>query len=118
MRVETFFEQFELLAETPGAVGKMRELVLELAVQGRLVRQDPNDEPATDRIRHTAHARKQLVAARVVRDETQDLGFLDQIDKELPSGWVRAPLSVYVGVIMGQSPPSSAYNEPGLGMPF
>jgi type I restriction enzyme S subunit len=37
MRLETFFEKFELLAEAPNAVPKLRELVLELAVQGRLV---------------------------------------------------------------------------------
>jgi type I restriction enzyme S subunit len=37
MRLETFFEKFELVADAPNAVGKMRELVLELAVQGKLV---------------------------------------------------------------------------------
>jgi type I restriction enzyme S subunit len=36
MRLETFFEKFEVLAEMPGAVGKLRELVLELAVTGKL----------------------------------------------------------------------------------
>jgi len=38
MTVETFFEKFELFAGAPDAVGKMRELVLELATQGRLAR--------------------------------------------------------------------------------
>lgn len=36
MRVEAFFEKFEVLAEAPGGVGKLRELVLELAVRGSL----------------------------------------------------------------------------------
>ena len=36
---KTFFEKFELFADAPGAVAKMRELVLELAVQGNLVDQ-------------------------------------------------------------------------------
>lgn len=40
MKPETFFKKFELFADAPGAVAKMRELVLNLAVQGRLV---PND---------------------------------------------------------------------------
>ena len=44
MKLETFFEKFELFAEAPNAVAKMRELVLELAVQGKLVPQDPNDD--------------------------------------------------------------------------
>ncbi len=36
MKLETFFEKFELFADAPDAVAKMRELVLELAVRGRL----------------------------------------------------------------------------------
>lgn len=37
MTLETFFEKFDRFADAPGAVGKMRELVLELAVRGRLL---------------------------------------------------------------------------------
>lgn len=34
---EWFFEKFELIADLPDAVPRMRELVLELAVRGRLI---------------------------------------------------------------------------------
>ena len=37
MKLETFFENFELFADTPNAVAKMRELVLDLAATGRLL---------------------------------------------------------------------------------
>lgn len=37
MKLETFFEKFEQFAGMPDAVGKMRELVLDLAVGGRLM---------------------------------------------------------------------------------
>jgi type I restriction enzyme S subunit len=36
MKLERFFEKFVVLAEMPGAVGKLRELVLQLAVRGSL----------------------------------------------------------------------------------
>ena len=36
MKLETFFKKFEQFADASGAVGKMRELLLDLAVQGRL----------------------------------------------------------------------------------
>ncbi|MGD9748570.1 MAG: restriction endonuclease subunit S [Verrucomicrobiales bacterium] len=41
--METFFEKFELFADAPGAVGRMRELVLELAVRGKLVERKESD---------------------------------------------------------------------------
>ena len=43
MTLETFFEKFELFAEAPNAVAKMRDLVLQLAVQGKLVDQKRSD---------------------------------------------------------------------------
>ena len=45
MKLETFFEKFDLFADAPNAVAKMRELVHHLAVIGKLVPQDPNDGP-------------------------------------------------------------------------
>jgi type I restriction enzyme S subunit len=50
MNLETFFEKFELFADAPEAVKKMRELVLQLAVRGQLVSQNPEDEPASKAI--------------------------------------------------------------------
>ena len=37
-----------LLAGAPNGIKKLRELILELAVRGKLVPQDPNDEPASE----------------------------------------------------------------------
>jgi type I restriction enzyme S subunit len=39
-------DNFDVLVHTPESVGKLRKAVLELAVRGQLVAQDPNDEPA------------------------------------------------------------------------
>ncbi len=38
MKLATFFENFDLFAEAPDAVAKMRELVLDLGATGRLVK--------------------------------------------------------------------------------
>ena len=37
MKLETFFEKFELFAEAPNAVARMREVMLDFAISGRLV---------------------------------------------------------------------------------
>ena len=41
MKIETFFEKFDQLADAPNAVAKMRELVLQWRCKGKLVEQDP-----------------------------------------------------------------------------
>jgi len=43
MNLETFFEKFDQFADAPNAVAKMRELVLQLAVQGKLAERRPSD---------------------------------------------------------------------------
>jgi type I restriction enzyme, S subunit len=38
---------FETIAEAPGGIARLRQLILQLAVQGRLVEQNLNDQPAS-----------------------------------------------------------------------
>jgi len=94
MKLETFFEKFELFADAPGAVGKLRELILELAVQGRLVPQDPNDEPAKELLSQIAAEKRQLIAARVIRQQSNAAQISeDEIPFDIPIGWEWARLS-------------------------
>lgn len=44
MDLKTFFEQFETIAEAPGGIQVLRNLILDMAVRGKLVPQDPEDE--------------------------------------------------------------------------
>lgn len=45
MKLETFFEKFDLFADAPDAVAKMRRFLVDLALSGNLVSNDPSDEP-------------------------------------------------------------------------
>ena len=42
-----FIEVFDTIAEAPGGIERLRELVLQLAVRGKLVPQDTDEEPAS-----------------------------------------------------------------------
>jgi len=44
MKLETFFEKFDQFADAPDAVARMRELVLELAVNGTLSERHASDQ--------------------------------------------------------------------------
>lgn len=45
MKPENFFEKFDRFADAPGAVAKMRQLIVDLAVAGTLVENSPEDPP-------------------------------------------------------------------------
>lgn len=104
MRLETFFEKFDLFAEAPGAVAKMRELVLELAVQGKLVDQDPNDDPASELLNRLIKFKlANPLAGR--RGKTKESPAEDTAtNRELPTNWINTTIGEVLYVIRGASP--------------
>ena len=52
MNAELLLQHFNRISEAPDAVTRLRRFVLDLAVRGKLVKQDPNDEPLVERLKH------------------------------------------------------------------
>lgn len=78
----------ELLATAPGGVAKLRELILTLAVQGKLVPHDPADEPAGVLLQKIRAEKDRLIAeGKIKRDKP--LAKIGEEEKpfELPVGW-------------------------------
>lgn len=100
-------------------VKKLRELILELAVQGKLVPQDPNDEPASVLLERIAAEKAQLVKDGKIK-KSKGLGEISEDDrlKNIPSLWETARLGNLLYVEMGQSPASKYYNQDHNGVPF
>ena len=67
MNQDEFFSEFGHLALAPDGVARLRRLILDLAVRGRLVPQNPSDEPASVLLERIAEERKRLVAEKVIR---------------------------------------------------
>ena len=60
-------QQFDLLATAPGGVARLRELILTLAVQGKLVHQDPADEPASALLKRIRAEKDRLILNPAVK---------------------------------------------------
>ena len=87
MTAETFIEQFATLAEAPNGVAKLCELILQLAVQGKLVPQDPNDEPADELLLRITLAKSEMVRRKTIGDrDSQPIGN-DEIPFVVPDSW-------------------------------
>ena len=56
-----FWDGFAAIVAAPGGVARARELILSLAVQGKLVPQDVFDEPATQLLKRITDERNRLV---------------------------------------------------------
>jgi type I restriction enzyme S subunit len=81
-------QSFDLLACAPKGVARLRELILSLAVRGKLVPQDPNDEPASVLLERIRAEKARLVAGGKIRRE-KPLVEISEGEKPfgLPAGW-------------------------------
>ena len=104
MKLETFFEKFALFADTPDAVTKMRELVLELAIQGKVADQNASDEPAAKLLqRLIAFKLATPLSGRSGRSKESPVEVEANSDG-LPANWVNTTIGEVLYVIRGASP--------------
>ena len=85
---DLLLQEFDSLTDTPGAVPKLRDMVLQLAVRGSLVPQDPKDEPAKELASRVISVAKQVAKERELEAPCPEFSITDQ-DKvfPLPNGW-------------------------------
>ena len=84
----------DLIAAAPDGIRKLRGLILELAVRGKLVAQDPSDEPAGELLKRIARERARLEAEGTCRkSEAMAVVGKDEQPFALPEGWEWSRLS-------------------------
>lgn len=89
----------DVLATAPGGVARLRELILTLAVQGKLVRQNPADEPASVLLQKIRAEKDRLIAeGKIKRDKPLAEIAEEERPFELPVGWEWVRLGTVVNV--------------------
>ncbi|RXT54864.1 hypothetical protein B6S44_14785 [Bosea sp. Tri-44] len=93
MNAERLLAHYEKVADAPDAIGRLRRFILDLAVRGKLVPQDPNDELASELLKRIANVK------------------LDQVG--LPQGWRRAKIGSILEFQYGKGLKAAERSEEG-----
>lgn len=81
-------EHFDTLFTTEESIDQLKQTILQLAVMGKLVPQDPNDEPASELLKRIAEEKAQLVKEKKIKKQKALLPISeDEKPFTLPSGW-------------------------------
>ncbi|EOG1474659.1 TPA: restriction endonuclease subunit S [Vibrio parahaemolyticus] len=95
-------------------VKKLRELILELAVRGKLVPQNPNDEPASFLLQRISEEKTQLIKEKKITKpkklpaiKKQDITFA------LPEGWQACYFGDIYSLVYGDNLPKAKRTESG-----
>lgn len=85
---ERIAQHFDVLFTTEHSIDQLKQTILQLAVMGKLVPQDPNDEPASVLLEKIAAEKEQLIKDKVIKK--QKVLSPVEVDEELfklPTGW-------------------------------
>jgi type I restriction enzyme S subunit len=88
MNPELLVAHFDRIADAPDAIPRLRRLILDLAVRGKLVGQDPHDEPASELLQRIQAEKARLVNAGEIKKERPfSLIEPDEAPFGAPPGW-------------------------------
>jgi type I restriction enzyme, S subunit len=105
----------DLLAMSSEGVAKLRELILTLAVQGKLVPQDSRDEPASVLLQKIGLEKDRLIAEGKIRRDKPLLKIAEEEKPfELPQMWEWVRLGATMEMINGKPFKPSDWLETGL----
>ena len=120
MNLRGVLSNWELFAGSPQAVPRLRELILQLAVQGKLVPQDPKEEPASVLLKKIKAEKERLAKeGKIKRDKP--LAEIEEEEKpfELPTGWEWVHLATLAEQITkGTTPTTFGHSYTSEGVNF
>ena len=100
-------QHFETAFDSPDGIKKLRELILTLAMRGRLVPQDPNDQPASELLKEIAAEKARLIKEGKLKPQ-KPLPQIDpkEIPYEIPASWQWVQLAN-----IGEVNPRNSFNN-------
>jgi len=117
MNAERLLALFERISEAPDAIPRLRRFILDLAVRGKLVEQDPEDEPAEELLKRVSADISDYQQTFNIRTYREKPDSASGPPFRLPSGWQWTRLlGVFRSITDGdhQAPPRADEGVPFL----
>ena len=92
MNAEQLLTHFDRIVNAPDAIPRLRRFILDLAVRGKLVEQDPNDEPAAELLKRIAAEKRRLGKAGEIKKSKVNEVKIAGSPFNLPNSWQWAAL--------------------------
>jgi type I restriction enzyme S subunit len=107
-------QHFDTAFAAPDGIAKLRELILTLAMQGRLVEQDPNDPPVSELLKEIKTEKEQLVkAGKIKKPKPLPPIKPEEVPYELPKGWEWVRLGEVLSFEYGNNLPAKKRSNSG-----
>ena len=101
---------------------KLRQKILDLAIRGKLVPQDPNDEPASVLLERIRAEKEQLIKEgkikRSKKSAATDKSHYENVPLEIPESWALSDVSELVTLLSGRDLESNDCNSNREGIPY
>jgi type I restriction enzyme, S subunit len=108
-------QHFDLLLDRPAAVDALEQTLLQLAVRGLLVPQDPSDEPASELLKKIRAEKDRLMAeGKIKRDKPLPPITEEEKPFGLPVGWEWARVNDIVQMLNGYAFKSEWFKKTGV----
>ena len=117
---QRIYEHFDVLFTTQPSIAALKQTLLQLAVMGKLVPQDPNDEPAGELLKRIQAEKAKLIAEGKLKKE-KPLTPISEVEKsfKLPKGWEWVKLNELLTKIgAGSTPLGGKQVYVNEGIPF
>lgn len=115
MNPERLLQNFDRLIDTPDAVPRLRRFILDLAVRGKLVEQNPEDEPAAELLKRIEAEKTRLINEGVInRDKSFSKVTIDEAPFKRPSNWQWVRIGECLELINGRAFKPTDWQETGL----
>ncbi|MCI1678085.1 MAG: restriction endonuclease subunit S [Ewingella americana] len=119
MDAKQFLAEFGHIANAPGGIGKLRELILQLAVQGKLIVYTASDVSSRVLLDEVRALKAELVSCKKLpRQKPYPEVLRREIAVDVPSHWEWARFGELWQLLSGRDLVPSKYNDSKNGIPY